>query len=235
MRISVVFLLVAALLAGGCVTKVGFGPHAPYASERVVRRELLVVLPSDIDERFEKATFGPALEPMHFRVFYGQALRHEMEARYRTTFSEVATVTKLEHDIALELPLDPPDAADEKAYEAWEKRYEAARKGTEFLPTLVEEQRGYLLTVEEAKFSLEGRTPILVVDVTLADRETGEQLFDGPMRARATGPTIPDRTARGHQEKVVREATLATTTELLRNLSDDIFEALDANAASSRK
>lgn len=226
MRFSFILMLSAVLFAAGCVSHVRFAPHAPYPTERMVDSTLLVLLPSDIDERFEKATYGTSIDPMYFRAYYGEALRHEIDARFRSSFGELAMATKLEHDIALDLPLEPPSTTDKKELEKWQERYEFAQDRAEFLPSAVTEQVGYLLEFENVRFTLANKTPVYVADVRFVNRETGKELFGSTMRARAVGPRVGERNAKHHQEQVLREAMLATCTELLRNLTSEMMRAI---------
>lgn len=226
-----VMLFLTMVLATSCVNAVKFEQHSPYQVKAKIDKPLLLVVPDSTDVNFFPASTGKFLTRKKYNIYYAQAIKHETVARFQNMFSAINVVTESQFDEiqGIEPEVKAGNADEEKVEELDEFEAEQAEliKEIDFLPTIVHEQNGYVLHYKRILFTMRDLKPTYMVELEFWNRETGQVLLDGKLRA--SGQV----TERREDQKLMNEQLVVSVTSactnLLLNLRDNVAEVLKSS------
>lgn len=224
-------VLFAAVAFSGCARKVDFAGHGAYPSKTRYPDTLVIVVPDDLDTLKYRVRIGGWPVPRKFDVYYGQALRHEAQARFSGMFSEVAIIgettfaeaTRQQSGIAREFFLNEEEKAE--AEKKSEKEMETEKFDLEFLPEFIREERGYLLYIREPRYRFEEARSLVLMDVEFRDRFLDQMLTQGRIRGR--GANVSPRESDALIRTGLRESASTAFSEALRRVREQMIATIE--------
>lgn len=223
--------VVAAVVFSGCARKVDFAGHGAYPSKTRYPDTLVIVVPDDLDTLTYRVRIGGWPVPRKFDVYYGQALRHEAQARFSEMFSEVAIIdettfaeaTRQQSGIAREFFLNEEEQKEEARMS--ESEVEKEKFDLEFLPEFIREERGYLLYIREPRYRFEEARSLVLMDVEFRDRFLDQVLTQGRIRGR--GANVSPRESDALIRTGLRESAATAFSEALRRVREQMIATIE--------
>ncbi|MDK2971671.1 MAG: hypothetical protein PWP23_1426 [Candidatus Sumerlaeota bacterium] len=223
--------VVAAVVFSGCARTVDFTGHGAYPSKTRYSDTLVIVVPDDLDTLKYRVQIGGWPVPRKFDVYYGQALRHEAQARFSEMFSEVAIIdettfekaTSEEPGIANEFFLNDEEKAE--AEKKSEKELEKEKFELEFLPEFIREERGYILYIREPRYRFEEARSLVLMDVEFRDRFLDQVLTQGRIRGR--GANVSPRESDALIRTGLRESASTAFSEAMRRVREQMIATIE--------
>ncbi|MBX3730716.1 MAG: hypothetical protein KF858_16190 [Candidatus Sumerlaeia bacterium] len=180
------------VLATGCSKSIGFSSHAPFPSSVSYPQPLVIVVPDDIDKEQYTVKMSGAIAPRRFRVFWGQAMRHEAHARFARMFSQVVVVSESLLEELTAAPPEEPLALLPGLEPLAEQQESESSFETDFIPEFVRGNRGYLLRLSNPRYIFEQSRSHVVMDVEFRDRFLDMTLMQGKVRGRGSAVSPSD-------------------------------------------
>lgn len=208
----------AALSSAGCRHAVQFQPNAPYSARWRVDAPLVVIVPDEVLAGRHRELVRTTLISEKYDIFYGQALVHQLEARFRPSYSSYRLLPEGLYEMVMEDRLDEEIARLRKA-KAPDAAI-AALMDLDFSSADIRSGEGYLMRFTRFDLLMASGRPAVFAEVEYIDRATGEAIGDWRLRGRGRASNI-GQDQRFNTERF-REATSSAISQMLLELSREI-------------